>query len=122
MSQELTTPTIAEMSEEMAKYMGIQIQIIKTTKYPEGFTFYYEEDYLGYTETKYHSSWSWIHEVWEKVLSDYNLLYLDKGIVLIDNAEKAILSNNKLEALTSIFNCIQFINRLKQQNETNKSI
>ena len=122
-TKELTPTEIATMSEVVAKYMGAKI-----TNYSCGVndacfdSFFKEKLYtqIPLNRLDYHSSWDWIHEVWEKVLSEkgYAGTKLDifKSYITL-----GLIRSNGLQAFTALYNAIEFINQLKQENG-NKSI
>lgn len=85
-NKELTPEQIASMSEVIAKYMG-------------------KEHWYGF-----HTNWNDIHWVWEKV-SKENIYPPNKADII-----NAISCNKKFEAFKALYNCITFINNLKQQN------
>ncbi|CAB4131406.1 hypothetical protein UFOVP129_85 [uncultured Caudovirales phage] len=131
MQKELTPTEIASMSEVLAKYMGVTVERL----YPEnkkegqsGLHFTFPKDMkLPYSliyrncsmeSIRYHSSWDWIHEVWEKVSSEE----VDGMNQYWYQIELAICGNDIQEAFWALHRAITFINNLKQQNENNKSI
>ena len=90
------------------------------------------EDYHYASCLKYPSSWDWIHEVWEKVknesfilrnalkINDYTLHH--KFEQLKETIKYKLFNDTPLEAFTALYNAIEFINNLKQQNNGNSSI
>ena len=84
------------------------------------------EDYHYASCLKYHYSWDWIHEVWEKMSEDdtrYKLSkILCKSSILINVVKTSLVYGTPLEAFTALYNAITFINNLKQQNNGNSSI
>jgi hypothetical protein len=102
------TPTIAEMSEAVATY--------------EGWSNFLVYAYLSTGKfNDYYLDWNRLHEAWEKVRDyDAGKEYFEyerfKYII-----EYKFLKGTPLETLTALYNAIQFINQLKQQ-ENEKSI
>jgi hypothetical protein len=92
MNKELTPIEIALMGEVVAEYMGWEY---KTS--------------LGQTRLyTIHQDWNRIHEVWEKVRGKLPITNHEIGL-----AAGAILYGTLLEAFTSLYNTIEFINQLK---------
>lgn len=107
-------PTIAEMSEVVAKYMG---EIVHTNDEGVKYMDYTTNDDYNDTLTlmewaKYHSSWDWIHEVWEKV-REYEYF---KNTILYDPIATLLAFGTKEQVFTELHRIIQFINNLKQEN------
>ena len=108
MKQNKETPTIAEMSEVVAKYMGLEI-----SKNMYGDT--YSELHNGDTIFHRHiPSCDWLHEVWEKEREEEEIeKSLPTHLFTIITAR--FLYGTPFEILTALYNCIIFINQLKQQ-------
>jgi hypothetical protein len=91
------TPTIAEMSAVVAKYMGWK------------WVLRHADDI----------DWNMCHEVWEKVREEIESNFIPfngSGLsVLYFELGGSILKGTPLETLTALYNCIKFINQLKQQ-------
>jgi hypothetical protein len=111
------TPTIAEMTEVVATYMG---EIVgKNNK--DLLTFKYKGKWYNYLEDLcYLQSWDWLHEVWEKVREESTLRMTIKDSKIIFNVLKSrvqlhILKGTPIETLTALYNAIIFINKLKQK-------
>jgi hypothetical protein len=106
MQTELTSTEISSMSEVIAKYIGEEIEDCDS----DGIlVFKYKGEWFNSVDDlPFIDSWDWIHEVWEKVGKE-NIHPTNKMDVI-----NAMYWNNKLEAFTALFNCIEFINFLKQ--------
>jgi len=106
MKQNKETPTIAEMSEVVAKYMGWEKKKISRQQYVWELNDFFQ-CYVG--EENFDKDWNRLHEVWEKVREEPQELW-DGGRI-----QSSILWETPLETLTALYNCIIFINQLKQQ-------
>jgi len=88
------TPTIAEMSEVVAKYMGWEYNTS-----------------LGQTRLyAIHQDWNRLHEVWEKVSSEE----VDGMNNYWYQIELALCGNDKEETLWALYRAIIYVNNLKQ--------
>lgn len=76
------------------------------------------EDYHYTSCLKFHSSWDWIHKVWEKVRNekheDVNINFHTS--LKFDAVKWCLVNGTPLEALTALYNAIELINNLKQEN------
>ena len=100
------TPTIAEMSEVVAKYMGWEMDLLE--RYPELCL-----------------DWRSIHSVWEKVRNQLESLVDGEDSDAVKhyrNLEEKIIRGTTEQCLTALYNAIIFINQLKEQNNANKDI
>ena len=110
------TPTIAEMNKVVAKYMGWEVlgsydkitherkRIIRVNIY-------------GYWE-EYNSldgDWNVLHYIWNKVREQP----IQKDLLRV--AASQFIYGTPLKTLIALYNCIIFINQLKENN-ANKSI
>jgi predicted DNA-binding transcriptional regulator AlpA len=123
MQKELTQQQISSMSEVVAKYMGVEVtQAYSKTKDQCGLHFTFPKevklpDSLIYRscsiiEIRYHSSWDWIHEVWEKIKLE-NICTKEFSTHLDEIVQK-IINGTKIEAFTALFNVVEFINEIKK--------
>jgi len=116
-NEENQNPTIAEMKEVVAKYMG-------WIKYPafEGIQWRNEfREFICYGNVESFLDWNRLHEVWEKVREEKIFDY-KKGVPygrIKSNVMISIIKGIPLETLTALYNCIQFINQLKESNDNN---
>jgi hypothetical protein len=69
-------------------------------------------------EEDFHTNWNRLHEVWEKVREEIGKVCIS----YFYNTSRMILNGTKLEAFKALYDCIQFINNLKQQENGNKDI
>lgn len=139
---QLTPSEIASMSEVMAVYMGADmpsyiknsngkiVQCILVYKGQRVRFIWIGNECSMYNEYsngfEFHTSWDWLHEVWEKVREE-ETLFNDKNIWYLfgehkSNVVQFMEENNILEAFKSLFDCITFINQLKEQENGNKEI
>jgi len=99
----LTTEQITSMSEVVANYMGSEL-IEVNWRYGKLFSQLEWQDMSHYiNELKYHSSWDWIHEVWEKVKLDENF----KNTILYDPIVTLLAFGTKEQVFTAIYNAIK---------------
>ena len=126
MKQNKETPTIAEMSEVVAKYRGLEYISSKDSidswgwwkkgKFKEG-TANISHDFICIsTHQLDYLNWNRLHEAWEKV-SEFNVDYLSDCWDWSDKKsaiEKSAICHNKLETLTALYRAIIFINQLKE--------
>lgn len=106
----MTQEQITSMSEVVAKYMGSEL-IDVHCRYGKLFSQLEWQDMSYYTnELKYHSSWDWIHEVWEKVSSEE----IDGMNQHWYQIELSICGNEKDEAFWALHRAIVFINQNKK--------
>ena len=115
-STELTLEQIAQMSEVIAEYMGWKKFNGKLCNiwYKDG-----ESNRTVFT-MKYHSSWDWLHEVWEKVSSEDFGKFTNNRHTFISLCTQSIIQNNKLETFEALYEVIVFINQLKQESNVSK--
>ena len=108
------------MSEVVAKYMG------KIVYRFEGITWITDDDKCDVPIERWfdsHFTWDWIHEVWEKFknqkipLTQENIIDFRFHRIGI---ETCIIDNLLLETFTALYNAIEFINKLKQENNVAK--
>jgi len=104
------TPTIAEMNEVVAKYHNKYTTNSRTWVENDADNIRYVSEY------KYHSSWDWLHEVWEKVREE--IIYIREADEYYLECSYQISEGTPLEALTALYTAIIFINQLKENNET----
>ena len=109
------TPTIAEMSEVVAKYMGWEKKKRSRQQYIWELNNFFQ-CYVG--EENFDKDWNRLHEVWEKVREDIQISPPEiEGEIYV-----SFMEGNQLDTLTALYNAIQFINQLKQQENANKDI
>ena len=108
---ELTPDQIASMSEVIAEYMGYEVKIINNAICVKLICW---QTIISWA--KYHSSWDWLHEVWEKVREEKVIINSE----MEGEIYSSFMSGNKLQAFEAVFNAIQFINQLKQTENGNK--
>ena len=149
-TKELIPTEIASMSEVVVEYMGykynaiVDIDIsdcagiyhrckvfakipVEVDSYPEEDKYYIVRGWFnkanengGYLIYPDYLDWRKIHEVWEKVM-EVRMDWIDT-VKYKHSIERAITGGTPLEAFTALYNAITFINKLKQENENNKSI
>jgi hypothetical protein len=98
----LTPEQIASMSEVIAVYHN---------KYTTNSKIWVEKDAdnIKYvSEYEYHSSWDWLHEVWDKVRNDERF----KNTILYDPIVPLMAWGTKEQVFTELHN---IINKLKQK-------
>ena len=100
---------------------------VEVDSYPEEDKYYIVRGWFnkanengGYLIYPDYLDWRKIHEVWEKVREDdkkYGLSkILCKSSVLIGAVKISLLNGTPLEVFTALYNAIEFINNLKQEN------
>jgi hypothetical protein len=111
MQTELTPEQIAQMSEVIAEYMGWK----KFNGKLCNIWYKVRESNRTVFTMKYHTSWDWIHEVWEKIKVELPITNNEIGL-----AAGSILYGNKIEAFEALYNAIVFINNLNQESNVSK--
>ena len=106
MNNKELTPTIAEMSEVVAKYMGWE----NHRNYDKCY-FFDGENIINF------HSWKRLHEVWEKVKKE--IIYIREADEYYLECSYQISEGTPIETLTALYDAIIFIQQLKQENANN---
>lgn len=109
----LTIKQIASMSEVVAEYMEHECRIMHDRLFILG-----KPNSIIRGWSLFHSSWDWIHEVWEKVQEEKLQDSVHTIFTYLDCAG-GVAYGTKEEALIALYKTIEIINQKKVNASTN---